>query len=167
MDANGFNCEVKPVKEGRKGFGATPRCTSWPDVDGMPYYCQPGLWPEACAEGRRGGPVAGDGHPKRVACEQQFLQLDCPYFSFESDEHMSWDPWIATSGVNQNHPRNVRVCGQGQFETHESWVKEPYQGGNYIVSGEWSWATAHGNGRVCAEAWAGFAKRCVNYVEGF
>lgn len=167
MIANGYNCSVTPKKEGRKGFGSTPTCNNWPDVNGQPYYCQPGLWPEACVAGRRGGPPAPDGHPNRPACEAHFFQQPCATFSFQSNEHMSYDPWISIDGVNQNHPRNVRVCGQGQFETHPSWVKEPYGPGGhlYIVKGQWSWATAHGNGKVCAEAKDGVAKKCVNYVE--
>jgi hypothetical protein len=162
MEANGYRCDVEPKREGRKGFGATPKCRNWPKVNGENYYCQPGLWPEACAEGRRGGPVAPDGHPRRVACEKQFLQLDCPYFTYTSSEHMSFDPWVTINSVNQNHPRNVRVCGQGQFETHESWDK---CGTRWICAGQWSWATAHGNGSVCAAAKDGVAKRCVPYRE--
>ena len=166
MAANDYDCEIAPKKEGRRNFGATPKCKRWPDFpDGTLYYCQPGLWPERCAEGRRDGPVAPDGHPGRVACEKQFLQLRCPYFSFSSDEHMSYDPWYVINGENQNHPRNVRVCGQGQFESHESWRREPYQGRNYIVAGQWSIASAHGNGNVCAEAANGVAKKCVRFVE--
>jgi hypothetical protein len=177
MVSNGYRCEVIPKKEGRKGFGATPKCNRWPDVNGQPYYCQPGLWPERCADGRRDGPVAPDGHPKRSACEAHFLQLPCPEFSYQSDGHMSFDPWICINEgnvfrrtlnfitrrcVNQNHPRNIRVCGQGQFETHLSWKKDQ-QG--YIKRGQWSWATAHGNGDVCAEAKDGVAKKCVGYLE--
>jgi hypothetical protein len=134
-------------------------------VNGEPYYCQEGLWPEACAAGRRGGPPAPDGHPNRVACEKQFLELDCPYMSFESEQHMSYDPWVSINGVNQNHPRNVlHGCGR-QFEDHPSWVKEPYGGKQYIVAGQFYWATAHGNGKVCAEAKDGAAKKCIVYVE--
>lgn len=106
--------------------------------------------------------MAPDGHPYRVACEKQFLELDCPYWTYTSGEHMSYDPWVVVDSVNQNHPRNVRVCGQGQFETHPSWKKDP-QG--YIMAGEWSWATAHGNGYVCAQAKDGVAKKCVEYLE--
>lgn len=161
MEADGKRVEVKPNKEGRRGFGATPRAAF-----GKAWYCTPEVaWPEACAAGRRFGPIAPDGHPKRAEWEAIFLGQPCATFSFESDTHMSYDPWISISGVNQNHPRNVRVCGQGQFETHSSWVKEPYQGHLYIVKGQWSWATAHGNGDVCAEAANGVARKCVKYVE--
>jgi len=161
LEADGRRVEIKPVREGRKGMGATAR-----GAFGRAYYClEEVAWPEACAAGRSFGPVAPDGHPDRPAMESVFMGQACATFSFESDEHMSYDPWIATSGVNQNHPRNVRVCGQGQFETHESWVKEPHQGGWYLVRGQWSWATVHGNGRVCAEAANGVGKFCIRYVE--
>jgi hypothetical protein len=170
MIANGYRCEVRVKREGRKGVASTPWCANWPDVNGEPYYCQPGLWPERCAEGKPGGPVAPDGHPARPACEARFLQQPCATFRYESNTHMSFDPWIciheegqATGQcTNQNHPRNVRVCGQGKFETHPSWEKDA-QG--YIKAGQWSWATAHGNGTVCAEARGGVAKSCVAYVE--
>jgi len=161
LEASGLRVEIKPVREGKKGMGATPR-----GQFGRAYYCAPEVaWPEACAKGRSFGPVAPDGHPKRVAWEAHFLGQSCATFSFESETHMSYDPWISLQGVNQNHPRNVRVCGQGQFETHPSWRMEPFQGRPYIVAGQWSWATAHGNGRVCAEAADGVGRFCINYVE--
>ncbi len=168
MVADGRRCGVYPVKEGRKNFGATPTCDRWPKVNGRLYYCQPGLWPEACAAGRRGGPVAPPGHPKKVACEAQFYQRPCAMFSLKSSKHMSYDPWYVIGGVNQNHPRNVRVCGQGQFETHPSWVKEDYRGHLYVVAGEWSIASAHTTregGEVCTAAKGGAFKRCVKYKE--
>lgn len=178
MAARGKRVEVAPRREGRKAWGATPLGWDWPEVNGQPYYCQRGLWPERCREGRNDGPVAPDGHPYRVACERQFLQLDCPYFTLESDEHMSYDPYVCIneSGlvvedlspeacVNQNHPRNVEVCGQTKFGGDPSWVKEEHLGHLYVVAGEWSWATAHGNGKVCASAKDGVAKKCVKYTE--
>ena len=142
-------------------MGATPR-----GAFGRDYYCLPEVaWPEACAAGRSFGPVAPDGHPKRVAWEAHFLGQPCATFSFQSATHMSYDPWIVLEGVNQNHPRNVRVCGQGQFETDPSWRKESHQGHLYIVEGQWSWATAHGDGRVCAAAADGVGLFCINYEE--
>jgi hypothetical protein len=164
MIAAGKRAEVRPSQEGRRAFGATP----W-GCFGKEYYCQPGLWPEACAEGRTCGPVAPDGHPKRVACERQFLELDCPQFTGESAQHYSFDPWISLNGVNQNHPRNIEVCGQGKFETDESWVKEPHGGHFYIVAGQWSWATAHATPgavmKVCASAKGGVARKCREFSE--
>ena len=160
LAAQGKRVEVRPSREGRKGFGATVRA-EW----GVEHYCRPETaWPEACAEGRVFGPVAPDG-PTREKWEVYTMGGQCAFFSFESDTHMSFDPWIVQDEVNQNHPRNVRVCGQGQFETHASWVVEPYQGHNYIVAGQWAWTTAHGNGRVCAEGKDGVGKVCVNYLE--
>lgn len=165
LEARGDRVEVKPVKEGRRGFGATPRAAF-----GRDYYCSAEVaWPEACAAGRSFGPVAPDGHPKRVAWEAHFLgtETGCAIFSQESDDLITFDPWISLQGVNQNHPRNVRVCGQGQFETHPSWVHTfyPPEGRSYITGGEWSWATAHGEGRVCAEAADGVGRFCINYEE--
>ncbi len=155
MEASGLRVEIKPVREGKKGMGATPR-----GQFGRAYYCAPEVaWPEACAAGRSFGPVAPDGHPKREEWEAHFLGQSCPTFSFQSDTHMSYDPWISIRGINQNHPRNVRVCGQGQFESHASWRTE----GRYIVEGQWSWATAHGNGRVCASGKDGVGLFCINY----
>jgi hypothetical protein len=166
MVAQGLKVEIRPKKEGRKAFGSTPLGEFGRFmVDGKPYYCQEGLWPEACAAGRQIGPVAPDGHPDRVACEQVFLQLKCSYLSVVSDEHMSMDPWISLNGVNQNHPRNVaRGCGS-QLEDDPSWVKEPHNGHLYVVAGEIDWATVHGNGKVCASAKDGVGKKCVPYVE--
>ena len=157
---SGLRVEVKPVREGRKGMGATPR-----GQFGRAYYCLPEVaWPEACAAGRSFGPIAPDGHPKRVAWEAHFMGQSCATFSFQSNEHMSWDPWIVLQGVNQNHPRNVRVCGQGQFASHPSWVRDK---DGYLQEGQWSWATAHGNGRVCAAAADGVGLFCINYKERF
>jgi hypothetical protein len=101
----------------------------------------------------------------REEWEAHFLGIQCPEFSYESRGHMSFDPWISLSGVNQNHPRNVRVCKQGQFESHPSWIKEEHNGHLYIARGQWSWATAHGNGQVCAEAADGVGRNCINYIE--
>jgi hypothetical protein len=159
--AQGVRVEVRPKREGRRGIGATPTARF-----GTEYYCQEGLWPEACAAGRRYGPVTPDGHPDRIACEKQFLELDCAHFTNESSGHFSFDPWISMAGINQNHPRNVESCGQGQFETHSSWVKD---GGGYIQGGQWSWATAHAEAgaesRICAEARDGAGKSCISFVE--
>ena len=162
LEARGDRVEIKPIREGRKGMGATAR-----GAFGREYYClEEVAWPEACAAGRSFGPVAPDGHPDRPAMEAVFMGQACARFSFQSDEHMSFDPWIVTGSprVNQNHPRNVRVCGQGQFETHPSWTRDA---NGYIQSGQWSWATAHGNGRVCAEAADGVGRFCIKYVEKF
>jgi len=162
LAAAGKRVEIKPVREGKRGMGATPR-----GQFGRAYYCQPEVaWPEACEAGRSFGPVAPDGHPKRVAWEAHFMGQRCATFSFESDTHMSYDPWISIKGVNQNHPRNVRVCGQGQFATHYSWIGEIGPGGRpYIIEGQWSWATAHGNGRVCAFARDRVGYFCIKYIE--
>jgi hypothetical protein len=157
MQAQGKRVEIRPKREGRKGMGATPL-----GAFGREYYCQDGLWPEACQAGRSFGPVAPDGHPDRVACEKQFLELDCPYFSYRSQEHMSFDPWIALNGVNQNHPRNVaQGCGT-QFQDHPSVIKDS---NGRPQAGQWSWATAHGNGQVCAEAKNRAGRKCIDYVE--
>jgi hypothetical protein len=160
LEGQGVRVEIRPKQEGKRGFGATPLASF-----GKEYYCQPGLWPEACADGRTFGPVAPDGHPDRVACEKQFLELPCANFTNESRGHMSFDPFIVINGVNQNHPRNVDVCGQARLQDDPSWRKEPYQGQMYIVEGQWSWATAHGNGRVCAEAKDGAGRHCVSFTE--
>lgn len=163
MAANDQTCKVNVHREGRKGISAGVTCSRWPDLaDGTLYYCQEGLWPERCAQGRRDGPVAPPGHPKRGACENQFYEQKCARFSYTSSTHMSFDPWIVLDSQNQNHPRNVRECGQGQFESHESWKKDN-QG--YIKEGQWAWATAHGDGLVCAEDKNAHFKGCINYVE--
>jgi hypothetical protein len=180
MQVAGRTCSVLPQREGRKNFGFGVVCDRWPDLpDGTLYYCQDGLWPARCAEGRRDGPVAPPGHPQRSACESQFLGQPCATFTYESDTHMSFDPWycITAAGaefgreealvldiqcVNQNHPRNVRVCGQGQFENHPSWKRDA-QG--KIYEGQWAKAMAAGNGDVCAEAAGSLFRSCVGYVE--
>ena len=162
LAAAGARVEIRPMREGRKGVGATP----WA-VFGEEHYCRPEVnWPEACAAGRDRGPIAPDGHPHRAAWEAHFLGQPCASFSYESTEHMSFDPWIVQGGVNQNHPRNVEVCGQAQFEPHESWTQAEYHGHLYIIGGQWSWATAHGNGEVCAEAAGGVGRTCKPYEEG-
>jgi hypothetical protein len=162
MADNGYRCDVKVQREGRKGISAGVTCNNWPKVNGENYYCQPGLWPEACAANRRGGPVAPPGHPLRGACENQFYEQWCARFSYSSTTHMSFDPWIVLDSENQNHPRNVRECGQGQFETHPSWLKDDR---GYIKEGQWAWATAHGDGRVCAEDKNAHFRGCINYKE--
>jgi hypothetical protein len=158
MIEDGLWAEVVPKREGRKALGATAKGRF-----GRDYYCQPGLWPEACAGGRREGPVAPDGHPARVACEKQFLELDGPLFTLEGDggSHMSMDPWIVLDDVNQNHPRNVRNGTGKQFEDHPSWRKEEHGGRLYIVEGQVWWATFHGKGKVCASAKDATGRKCL------
>ena len=147
----GKRVEIRPKKEGAKGMSATPL-----GEFGPAYYCQEGLWPEACAAGRTFGPVAPDGHPNRVACEQVFLEECGPVLSQAvclspvGDCPITFDPFIVINGLNQNHPRNVRQgCGT-QLEDHASWKKELIAGGLKVVEGAMPWSTAHGNGRVKA-----------------
>lgn len=168
MQELGLRVQIRPKREGRRGIGVTPVAEFGKyEVDGKPYYCQPGLWPEACAEGRLMGPPAPDGHPDRIATEQIFYEQPCATVSVEpaAGGHMSLDPWIVQGGVNQNHPRNVEACGQARFQDDPSWVKEPYQGRLYIVEGQLSWATWHGTGQVCAEAKGGVGKHCISVEE--
>lgn len=157
----GHRVEIRPQREGGKNVGYTP----WAEF-GRDYYCREEVdWPEACAEGRSRGPVAPEGHPKRVEWEKHFLGQPCATFSYESNEHMSFDPYYVIDGVNQNHPRNVRVCGQTKFGGDPSWVKEEHGGHFYISRGQWSIASAHGNGEVCAEAKGGVGRKCMKYEE--
>ena len=150
---SGLRVEIKPVREGRQAVGATAR-----GEFGRDYYCLPQVaWPEACAAGRTFGPVAPGGHPKRVAWEAHFMGQSCATFSVQGD--MSFNPWIVLEGIDQNHPRNVLACGHGQFDTHASWV---YRGAR-IVEGQWSWASVHGSGRVCAAAADGVGLLCVDF----
>ncbi|KKN07292.1 hypothetical protein LCGC14_1068650 [marine sediment metagenome] len=130
-----MNPEYKIQRQSRMIVTGTPIATFGED-----YYCQLGLWPEACAKGRTRGPVAPDGHPQRLACEQQFNEQPCPtYSAVESNGHISFDPWFVIRGVNQNHPKNVAAGCNG-----EDWVKE----GQYTQSGMWYVATVHGDTRV-------------------
>ena len=124
-------------------IGATPFANF-----GQAYYCTPEAdWPEACAAGRRAGPVTREGHPQRLACEQQFLEAPCPTFSMDRctgvgvECPITFDPFLIIDGVNQNHPSNVRAgCS-------EDYVKDP---DGHPLWGEWWWATAHGKGYVRA-----------------
>lgn len=110
---------------------------------GRAYYCSIG-WAEACAEGKNCGPVAPEGNPQRLACEQRFLEAPCPTFTMDhctgtGDQcPITWDPYIVIGGVNQFHPENVRAgCRESKI------VRDP--AGNLIL-GEWWKATAHGKG---------------------
>jgi hypothetical protein len=156
LQAAGYRVEIRPDREAGKQFGASP-FACWPEG----YYCDLGQWPEACAEGRRCGPVLPDGHPDKAVCESKFMGQSCAYWTYQSATHMSFDPFIVIHGVNQNHPRNVEVCGQEKFGDDPSWVKVD----GFVQAGQWSWATVHGNGMVCAEAKDGVGKRCVQYQE--
>ena len=129
---------------------------------GTEYYCLPEVgWPEACNAGRSCGPVAPEGHPKRVQWEQAFMEQPCAFFSYESSSHMSFDTFYMIGGVNQNHPRNVEICGQEQFGDDPSWVKVD----GFLQAGQWAQASVHGDGRVCAEARDGAGRHCVRYEE--
>lgn len=165
--ARGIRAEARPSREGRKGIGVT----AWARF-GREYYCTDEMnWPEACAAGRREGPVAPDGHPQRVACEKQFYEQDWALLETVGDggSHMSLDPWQcirepgqpANQCTNQNHPRNVRLGLGATFGNHESWVKELHRGHWYIVSGMIGWCTGHGRGLVCASAKGGVARTCI------
>jgi len=160
----GMNPEITVDRvAGRKVISATPKATF-----GAAYYCTPQMnWAEACAAGRTRGPVAPNGHPQRLACEQHFLQECGPIFQ-EAEctappEHcpIGFDPFvcIASDGemyereeaialgiecTNQNHPSNVAAgCGT-KFTDHPSWVKL----GGGVIKGAWWWATAHGKGYI-------------------
>lgn len=138
LSAAGVRVEIRPQLEGRFNVSATPMA-----YFGVEYYCQPGLWPEACAEGRTFGPVAPDGHPYREACEAVFLEAPCPTFRMSrctgtpNQCPITFDPYYVIGGVNQNHPRNAR-CDQS------TWV--PPLGGK--TQGQWWIASAHGKGYV-------------------
>jgi hypothetical protein len=113
---------------------------------GKEYYCSIG-WAEACAEGKIRGPVAQDGHPQKLACEKQFMEVPCPVFSMATctgtgDQcPITFDPYFVINGVNQNHPENVKAGCNG-----EDWVKVNGQ----VVKGQFWRATAHGKGFIKA-----------------
>jgi len=136
MKAQGLKVEIAPRREGRVNVSATPL-----GAFGRDYYCQPGLWPEACRGGRWYGPVAPDGHPKRAACERVFLEAPCPYWKSEGEPGpqfpLGYDPYYVINGTNQNHPRN-RKCGE------DDWYK--IDGNGMPVRGSWWLASAHGIG---------------------
>jgi len=140
--------EIQVKKEGRMNVSATPR-----GQFGRAYYCSEDMnWPEACAEGRVFGPVAPDGHPQRVACEQHFLGACGPHWTMAvctgsgNQCPITFDPFYVIDGVNQNHPRNVASgCGE-QFKDHPSWAKQD----GHIVAGNFWIASAHGKGYVKA-----------------
>lgn len=140
MAARGKRVEIRPDLEGYN-VTATPQANF-----GIEYYCQPGLWPEACRGNRTFGPVAPDGHPKRMACEAQFMEAPCPYFKTKPSPGyglMTFDPYFVIDRVNQNHPNN-KTCGE------DDWVKVPNGHNLGIVAGSWWLASAHGRGYVIA-----------------
>ena len=142
------NATIRVKREGRFNIGATPFGRF-----GKDYYCSAEMnWPEACAEGKIQGPVAPDGHPQRVACEQVFLGACGPTFSMATCTGtgaqcpLTFDPFFVVDGVNQNHPRNVEAGCGGKFTDDPSWVKQ----GGHIVEGNFWLASAHGKGYVKA-----------------
>lgn len=148
LKAQGARVEVRPEIHGAT-VSATPLAAF-----GNDYYCQPEVnWPEACAEGRTFGPVAPEGHPNRLECEQQFLEQCGPVFSMAvctgtPDQcPVTFDPFYVIGGVNQNHPSNVAAGCGGQFTDHESWVVVP---GNGVVEGAMWASIAHGKGHIKA-----------------
>lgn len=160
LEAQGVKTEIKIARRGRKGLHFTPKACF-----GKDYYCDPRVgWPEACADGKRCGPVAGDGHPKRVQWEQHVIGQKCVTVSVPKYD-MSIDPWISLNGVNQNHPQNVEICEQPQFEDGPSVKKYEMNNHLYIYESQLTWATFHGDGEVCAEGKDGVARTCFNYVE--
>jgi hypothetical protein len=147
LKAQGIRVEVRPEIHGAT-VGATPLAEF-----GTAYYCQESVaWPEACAAGRTFGPVAPDGHPKRLECEQAFLEECGPVMSMSSctgtsgECPVTFDPFYYINGQNQNHPSNVAAGCGGQFTDHDSWVK--VDGG--VVSGAMWASIAHGKGYIKA-----------------
>jgi len=98
--------------------------------------------------------VAPDGHPQRLACEQQFLEGCGPLFEMAectgtpSQCPVAFDPWYVIDGVNQNHPNNVEAGCGGQFTDHVSWVK--IGGVGMPISGQMWRSSAHGKGKIKA-----------------
>jgi hypothetical protein len=158
LAAAGKKVEIRPYNIAGKQIRVTPLAAF-----GLEYYCRAEVqWAEACNAGRWFGPVAPEGHAKRVEWENHFLGQMCATFSYESVGHMSFDPYIVRNEVNQNHPENIRHCGQTKFGGDPSWERDP-QG--YIKAGQWSWATAHGDGKICASAANGVGRYCIDYIE--
>jgi hypothetical protein len=118
-------------------------------IDGVPYYCTEAVaWPEACAAGRLFGPVAPDGHPERLVCEQYFLQGCGPKFSMAecagsgNECPITFDPFYVINGVNQNHPSNV-IAGCNGYD----WEKTSW---GAVLKGSFWTASAHGKGTIKA-----------------
>lgn len=116
---------------------------------GPDYYCQPGLWPEACAAGRAFGPVVPPGHPDEAVCVAAFMEAPCPYWKSRCTHPdpnqcpITYDPYFVIGGVNQSHPKNVAAgCDEA------GWVKPGGHG--QPVEGEWWVATSHGMGHLIA-----------------
>jgi len=113
---------------------------------GRIYYCQPGLWREACRAGRSFGPVVPPGHPDEQACVTAFLGAPCPYWGGEctgtgNECPITYDPYFVIGGVNQNHPKNVEAGCRV-----ETW----WPGRGQPRRGEWWVATSHGRGYLTA-----------------
>jgi hypothetical protein len=147
MRAMGLMAEVRPERHGANvsatPFGAFGRII----VNGQSYYCLPEIgWPEACAAGRLNGPVAPEGHPQRLACEQKFLGGCGPKFSeaecLTNDCPITFDPFYVINGVNQNHPANVIAGCNGADWQKTSW--------GAVYKGSFWMATAHGKGTIKA-----------------
>jgi hypothetical protein len=150
----GYRVEINPKKEGRN-VGFVNRAY-WPSVEGWPYYCQEGMWPERCEQilngdhGKKFGPVVPDGTPKAIedACNAVFLEQPCPTFRMAECTGtggqcpITFDPFYMQGDppVNQNHPRNVRppACP-------EDYIKDA---DGHPLEGQWRIASAHGKGRV-------------------
>jgi hypothetical protein len=150
--------------QGRRIWRATPR-----GAFGREYYCRDDVdWPEACAAGRSFGPVAPEGHPKRLDWEAAYMGIQCPYWSAESSAHISFDPFFVSGNppVNQNHPDNVAICGQAADHADPSWVKDP---NGYVQAGIWTIATFHCTPgvacAVCASGKDGVGRTCHAFTE--
>lgn len=138
--AQGKNPTLNVQREGAKRVSATPVADF-----GYEYYCSIG-WAEACAEKRRRGPVAPDGHPQREVCEAHFLETECPVFreavctGTGPQCPMTFDTWFVINGVNQPHPRNLKC--DSRFDVKDA-------DGHLLISSFWT-AIFSGKGKAAA-----------------
>ena len=124
---------------------------------GRDYYCTTGPegmnWPEACAEGKRCGPVAPLGHPQRVACERVFLGADCPV-------------WRGECTAPIEPPRTCPITFDILIGDDPHFMNRacPAPVGNHVERPIVYWARGEGRGKIfaCAQNPDGTLIACTN-----
>lgn len=129
------------------GFGVTPLARFGAD------YCARAGW----TDGRSECAAAPDGHPARVACERQFLALECPRFLHHEclgtgqQCPVTFDPYFFNKDTGQDEPFPANVAADCPRDPQDSTDVRAYK------------VTASGKGRfkVCTGAPPGVEPVCT------
>lgn len=129
------------------GFGVTPLARFGAE------YCAKAGW----TDGRSECAAAPDGHPDRVACERQFIAIECPRFLHHEclgtpgQCPVTFDPYFFNHETGLDEPFPANVAANCPRDPQDSTDVRAYK------------VTAHGKGRfkVCTGAPVGVDSVCT------